>query len=309
MRHYLLVSALMLAVTPASSQAFNLSFVQDLLDSVGVNVDLPEIHVDLPPRAERAVDSALDRAESILDDVFGDNGVVNGIGLDLPNNLPEVNVPDVSPIVDEALASARRAQSSALSRAQSRAQSAVDSALGRASRVLDGINLPNVVTDVDRIVEDALDDAQSAADRALSRGNSILDDLDLPSVLPDVDQIVEDALGDAQSAVDRALDRADAAVGNALSDADRILEDLNLGSLGNTVDSALENASGVVDEILGEGGLVDEILSDLSISFSSLSVGGFSLPLVGVSGATAVPEPAGLGLAALGLLAMAPRRR
>lgn len=338
-------AALLIGVAPQTASAFNLSFVQDLLDDLGVNVTLPEVNVDLPPRAEQAVENALDRAEAALD----------GINID----VPQVNLPNVDQIVEDALDQARTAQANALSRAQSAidnglgeasgildgvgvtlpnitlpnvsipnvsipnvsqivddalagAQAEVDNALEQANSVLDGINVTGLVPDVDEIVTNALNNAQSEVDRALGRANSILDDLDLPGVLPDVDEIVGDALGVAESAVEDALGAAD----GVLDDVQNVLDGIDLGGVANTVEDALDQASGVIDEVLGDGGLLDGILSDLPVSLPSFAqsaidsafsrVAAIQLP---VQAGVAIPEPGSVGLLSFGLIAAAWRQR
>lgn len=285
MKSLTLASVLLIAATPATSGAFNLSFVQDLLDDLGVNVDLPEVEIDLPPRAEEAVDSALERAESALDRVFGDGGVLED--LDLPSvNVPDIELPDVDQIISEALGTA---------------QSSFENALDEFDAVL-------ASREVDQIVEDALNKAQTEVDNALAQAELILDDIDLP----DVDQIVEDALGRADSAVEDALGRAD----DVLDDLGDVLDGIDLSGISDTVEDALEDASGVVEEILGDGGLLDGILSNLPVNLppiaqqavSSVFSSFQSAGLVSAA-STAVPEPTSVGLLSLGLMAAVSRRR
>ena len=138
--------------------------VDGFLEDIGVDFDLnlndlPD--VPLPAIAEDAIASGLDRAESAVDRVFGEGGILDEVDVDLPDtivpNLPDA--PDVDSIVEDALDTAEQAVDQALDRAEA----AVDRALSRASAVLDNID-QNVSDRVEGILEDALNRAEGVLD-------------------------------------------------------------------------------------------------------------------------------------------------
>lgn len=177
----------------ASAQAFSLSYLNDFLWDIGVDVTVPEIEIDLPPKAEQAVEDALGHAQSAIDKVFGEGGV-----------LDDYELPDVDQIVEDALSKAEAAASAA----REKAQSAIDDALSHAENVLDDLDIPSVnlpefdipdvdVPDVDSIVEDALSKAEDAVYDALEDAHDALDHAH--GVLDDVEGVLDDILSEIPS--------------------------------------------------------------------------------------------------------------
>lgn len=294
MKNLTLAAVLLIAATPATSGAFNLSFVEDLLSDLGVSVDLPEVEVDLPSRAEEAVNSALDRAEMALERVFPSHSDTELIAmlelplLELENFLPNTTGCDfladcgptsLSPIIE------------------------LEPIL-----YLPSVDVPQIeVTNVDQIVSDALDQAQAEVDNALEQAESILDDISVP----DVDQIIEAALGSAESAVEDALGQAD----GVLDEVQNVIDGIDLGGVSDTVEDALEDASGVVEEILGES-FLDDLFSGFSVELPSAAeqavssaFSSFQSAGLVTAASTAIPEPASIGLLSFGLVAAGSRRR
>lgn len=159
MRPLNLLAAVLVATAAGvtDARAFSLSSVSSLLSRVGVNVTLPEVTIDLSDRAEAAIDRALTRAESVLDDLLDGR---------------EIDVDQVvSDALDRAQAridAARERTQERIDAARERAQERIDAALARARSVLDrldielpeidlpGIDLDDI--DLDEIVEDASDE-------------------------------------------------------------------------------------------------------------------------------------------------------
>ncbi len=321
-----ITAVLLVATASPSSSAFSLSFVEDLLSDIGVSVDLPEVDIDLPPRAEEAISSALGRAESALDGILDD---INLPSVDLPNidlpeiDIPDVNIPDVDQIVQDALGRAN----SAAAEARARAQSEIDAALGRARNFLGDqdllqvdqlvdqliINPPNIeipnldipiislptvsLPDVSGVVEDVLEDARG-----------ILDDIDVN--VPEVGSIVDDALGRADGILDGILDDVNG------TDVEQIVED----ALG-TAEEVIQEATGVVEQVLD--GVLDrdplnDVLNNLpedilpSSVFTTLETifGRVDSVLIANQPAFAVPEPtSGVLMLFAGAVGFARRRR
>lgn len=325
----------LLAATTSASASVNVSIFSRLqeiadpfLDRIGVDFDLQELNVDLPPRAAEAVNRAFGRVESALDgalDRLDNSGVIDRVldggllddgnlgdlldDLDLPNldipnidipdiDLPEVNIPNVDQIVQDALDRAEAARASA----RQRAQSAIDDALGRAENILGDLELPTI-PQID-IPQVDVPNVQQIIDDALSGAGDILDDIDVD--LPDVQSIVDDALGRADGILDDVLDDVNGAdVGGIVEDALDRAED------------AIRDATGAIEEVLDRDPLND-VLNNLpedlipSSVFTTLEtifnrVDGVMLSQ---QAAVSVPEPtSGVLLMLAGVLGVARRRR
>ncbi|TWT96630.1 hypothetical protein Pla108_23990 [Botrimarina colliarenosi] len=178
--------ALSVALITPTAGAFSLSSVSSFLSDRGIHVTLPETSINLPPRAEAAIQKALSKAESTFDHLFGEGGILDGVDLpdiDLPNfDLPDVNIPDVDQIVSDALARVEERAAAA----RSRARSALEDALSRAESVLDGLDLPQIDLpewnlpngDLQEIVDNALGKAQSRVEDVIGRVEDKLDHID-----------------------------------------------------------------------------------------------------------------------------------
>lgn len=275
----------------------DLSFIEGFLGDLGVEVDLPHISVDLPPRAESAVANALDRADAALNRVFGDGGVLDGIDVNVDGivddalsnaqsilegiNLPEVDLPDVGGILEDAV--------------------------GRAEEALAGIDtvLP---ANTQQIVNDALQDAQQSVDAALNRvfgDGGVLDEID--DLVPAIDGLLDDL--DAGGVLDDVL--------GAGGVVDRALSDLPIDRLPDAATEALENAAGIVEQVLGDlFGRHDhsdhqqdaEIASLVAQSEELLFRSSAFVMMPTTSSAASVPEPT-TGVLALAGLALASARR
>lgn len=276
-----------------------LSFLEDFLGDRGIHLDLPEINVSLPPQAEAAVEKALGRAESALNRVFGDGGILEDLDASLPDvsqtvdnalnraqevldriELPDVNVPDVSSLVDNALSWAEKA----LTRVES-------------------VVPPNV----EQIVNEALGEAQSSVDDALDRvfgDGGVLDE-------------IEDLVPQATGVLDGALDSVFGEGGTV----DRALSEIPTDRLPTAAIEAIDNAAGIVEQVLGDlfsneaegeitsllDGLTTEDFDSIGFQFAETALASrsfFMLPST-----AAVPEPTACVLALAGFAAVSSRRR
>ncbi|MEO0531609.1 MAG: PEP-CTERM sorting domain-containing protein [Planctomycetota bacterium] len=124
------------------------------------------------------------------------------------------------------------------------------------------VDLPKINVDLPAEAESAVADAFERADAALNRvfgDGGLLDN--------DVDEIIDDALEGAQDALDGIdLPDVDAIVEDALGRAEEVLTDIDARLPANTqqiVEDALNDArqsvDSALDEVFGEGGVLDEI--------------------------------------------------
>jgi len=224
------------------------------------------------------VNRALDRAESALDRVLGDGGVLDGI--DLPNievphvDIPDIHAPDVDRIVEDALERARQATAGA----RARAQAAIDNALGRANDLLDRIDLPSItIPDIDLPDLGSIDD--------------LLEDLDVPNLGGDVGDLVDDVLDEIHGVVDNG-----------------VLDDL-LGDAGGVLDDVLDHTDPVEAALanLPTESLPPVALEAINSAVLTVSAASYSLPMQAAS--VAVPEPGSLAVLGGLLLGVAGRRR
>lgn len=272
-----------------------LSFLEDFLGDRGIHLDLPEINVSLPPQAEAAVEKALGRAESALNRVFGDSGLLEDL---------DASLPDVSQTVDDAL---NRAQE-VLDRIELSdvnvpdVSSLVDNALSRAEEALTRVESV-VPPNVEPIVNEALGEAQSTVDDALDRvfgDGGVLDEIE--DLVPQAAEALDSVFGEGGTV-------------------DRALSEIPTDRLPTAAIEAIDNAAGIIKQVLGdrysseaEGeitslleGLTTEDSSSIGFQFAETALASRSFFMV--PSTAAVPEPTACVLALAGFAAVSSRRR
>ena len=183
----LTAAVLSVALAAPSAQALSLSSISSLLSNYGVNVTLPNREINLPLRAEAAVTKALDRAESVLDRLFGEGGPLAEIDfpdLDLSHvNLPEIILPGFPeiehPDIEEILDNARATVAEARAKARARIDVALDKVADRIDSVRD--RLEERFPDYELPSYELPGNLQDLIDRARGVLDDVLDD-ETPSV-------------------------------------------------------------------------------------------------------------------------------
>ncbi|QDV76262.1 hypothetical protein [Botrimarina mediterranea] len=194
--------AVSIATAAPQAEAFSLSSISSLLSNYGVNVTLPDREINLPPRVEEVAARALGRAESVLDHVLGDGGVldrldipdidlshVNLPDIDLPEinlpGFPEIELPDFSnPDLDAILDNARDRIAEARAKARERVDAALDKVADRIDSVRDRleerfpdyefpdyelpISLEGLIDEAHGVLDDILDDETPSVASLLS---------------------------------------------------------------------------------------------------------------------------------------------
>lgn len=188
------------AAAAPTAEAFSLSSISSLLSNYGLNVTLPDREISLPARAETAVTKALDKAESVLDRVFGEGGPLDGIdfpdidfsSIDIPEinlpGFPEVELPDFdSADLDEILDNVQDKIDAAKAEAQAHIDAARDKIADRLESVIDRIEdkFPN--SDLPGRLEDIIDRAHGVLDDILgdddtASASTLLTSASLPPV-------------------------------------------------------------------------------------------------------------------------------
>lgn len=212
-----LAAAFTVATATPKSEAFSLSSVSSLLSNYGVNLTLPSYEINLPPRAEAAASKALVRAESALDRLFGEGGLLEDVafpeidlsGVGLPTvdrpSLPGYDLPDVDQIVSNAKAKVAAAKAAA----KARAEAALDKVASRVESVLDRLDFDR--PSFDRPSFD-WDNLPSSLGDLIDDAHGVLDDLvsgqatDIPSLIANapLEHLPPVAVTAIQSALGRA---------------------------------------------------------------------------------------------------------
>lgn len=197
MRHLILTAAAVSFVATApKAEAFSLSSISSLLSNYGLNVTLPNREISLPPRAEEAVTKALDKAESVLDRVFGEGGPLDGIDfpeINLPG-FPEIELPDL----DEIRESVEAKIDAAKAKAQARIDAARDKIADRLESVIDRIENRFPDSDLPGRLEDLIDRAHGVLDDILDHETTTTSSLLTSASLPPVAvQAIQSAISSA----------------------------------------------------------------------------------------------------------------